>query len=119
MNDGKVDDIFSDPDALNNHHCFSHYALGIDLDCDLDQAATFLLALTTCWQGSIVGFMVDKVLGVESIGRLGIDCHQLFAVTDPQAKAQAISDTGLFAIISSDEQVLRSVSNDIVRVLVL
>ena len=90
MNNGNFDDG-SDSLAPSNHHCFSQYALGIDLDCDLGQAAAFLHALTACWHGSVVGFMVDKTAGVEQMQRLNIDCHQLFAVTDSVAKVQAIN----------------------------
>lgn len=108
----------TDPSDLDRYG-LSEHALGIDLDCQLDRAADFLHALTACWQGSIIGFMVDKSAGVEEMQRLGIDCHQLFGVTSSAAKAQAVCDTGVVAIISDDEHVLRRISNDVVRLLVL
>lgn len=65
------DDISDDtgPNALD-HRLFSKHALGIDLDCQLDRATAFLHALTACWQGSIIGFMVDKTAGVEEYNAL-------------------------------------------------
>ena len=93
--------------------------LGIDLDSDFTEYPEAFQFIATNWQDQIIGYMIDKQFGVESMRELDIECSQLFGLVDLESKAEAVSQSGATIIISDDEQFLRLISADKVRLLLL
>lgn len=93
--------------------------LGLDLDSDFTRYSEAFQFIATNWQDQIIGFMVDKQFGVESMRKLGIECSQLFGLLDLESKVESVSQSGTTIIISDDEQFLRLISADKVRLLLL
>ena len=55
-------------------------------------------AVINNWDGAVIGIMIDKISGVESMREHGINCHQLLGVESQDAKAEAINGLGLIAM---------------------
>ena len=100
-------------------HDAANLAIGVDLDSRFANQAVFLQAMISNWDGAVIGIMIDKVAGVENMREHGINCHQLLGVESQDAKAEAINGMGFIAIISDDEQLLRCVSIETARLLII
>lgn len=82
-------------------------SLGIDLDAPLADHPIFFRLLAKHWPGKVIGFSASNAREAELIAqRLELRCDDVIVVESPEAKADAIVDSGVLAMISHDVNVV-------------
>lgn len=89
--------------------------LGLDLDAPLESSPILWQIMTNHWPGRIFGFTTVEDDAQSLINRLNLRCDELIVAETAEAKAEAIYRSGVLAVISGDEQVLRRIPSDRVR----
>jgi hypothetical protein len=93
--------------------------LGIDLDSVLEAAPIFIRVLASSWAGRVIGFTGNEGDARLTVQRLGLRCDEVVVVATTEEKADAIYRSGVLAIVSDHEGLLRRIPNDRTRLHVL
>src|SRR5690242_8135803 len=116
----KKEDVQELADALADIAVVPFPAIGIDVDASLDAQMIFIRALALNWPGRIVAFSnKKKQVAKVALDRLKLRCDDLILAETPEAKVEAITRTGVVAMISHDYVILSQLPADRTRLLII
>jgi hypothetical protein len=113
------DDVQSIGDVLMDLSTIPWPTLAIDLDSPLTTTPIFFKVLLKHWPGRIIGCTCNSSRAQATVGRLGLELHELISVETTAEKGKAICRSGAMAIVSTDYDMLRQIPPDRVRLLML
>lgn len=95
-------------------------AVGIDVDAPLDDQVIFIRALALNWPGRVLAFTAkNERVARATMQRLKLRCDDLILAETAEAKVEAISRSGVLAVISHDYVALSQLPADRTRLWVV